>query len=515
MYEPPVSAPDLIPPATRETNDAVQDLVPCHPNVLKDPNALMSTFITVDNVLNLIDIASKDSNRLDAVRILISLLDQAQWVKDPSAPMRYLIQTECETHPSEQAFKHHARHQIEYAQVNAPYLDRRYMPVTHPSSNETPSTKSSLLSNKLSPVSTQKKVIVIDDPKILLDWDELPIPLGDGTECPTGLDLMFLYICSYVTAFPGCYLEILSKKNYSITKGKVARKRFPYTDPTDFTNINVAKFLADQGKLSCDFDDEFVWAIAFAKHMAFDSNIPPDQLDFDSMGLAPPGFPTGPEGVLYSCLPCPRDSKKHASVNLPKSDAGISRARPTKTSNVDNSNDLALATNASLSLHVKSKSKIEPDDNPTWFTRGRGKGLEGPTSTSTSQTSTLEEVYLYPTSRFGRSKEFYVHLSLSSQFESVYQTSVPPERYTSTLVTIQQPPAVIINAPSFQTSGILGMTAFTFGAISPQYLPVAPATSGIPQDVGVDPKLIMPIEPDEQDHEDFDENLVDHEEETH
>ncbi|KAJ7573111.1 hypothetical protein C8J56DRAFT_1066886 [Mycena floridula] len=159
-----------------------------------------------------------------------------------------------------------------------------------------------------------KKVIIIDDPKILLDWDELPnmlkylaqstkrlygvpfernqlivrglhgammflsrVPLGDGTECPTSLDLMFLYICSYVTAFPGHYLELLSKENYGIAKGKVAQKRFPYTDPTDFTDINIAKFFADQGKLPCDFDDGFVWAIAFAKRMAFDSNIPPEQ----------------------------------------------------------------------------------------------------------------------------------------------------------------------------------------------------------------------------------------------
>ncbi|KAJ7579054.1 hypothetical protein C8J56DRAFT_897489 [Mycena floridula] len=476
---------------------------------------------TVDDVLNVIDIASKDSNRLDAVRILISLLDQAQWVKDPSTPMRYLIQTEWqpphwyfnETHPSEQAFKHYARRQFEYAQIDAPYLDRRYMPIPNSSSSETPSTKSSSSPNKPTPVLIPKKVIVIDDPKILPDWDELPnmlkylvqstkrlygvpfegnklivrgvrgammflsrVPLGDGTECPIGLDLMFLYVCSYIAASPGRYLELLSKENYGIAKGKVARKRFPYTDPSDFTNTNVVKFFADQGKLPCDFDDGFVWAIAFAKRMAFDSNIPPEQsihffnihkagLRLETMGLAPPGFPAGPEGVLYSCLPRPRDSKKGTSVNLPKSDAGISRARPTKSSDVANSIDLALATNTSLSLHVRSTVKVEPNDNPA--------RTENPTESSTMDTR------------------------------------------PDLTVAIQQPPAVIINAPSFPTSGIPGMTAFTFGAISPQYSPVAPAMSGIPQDVGVDSKLIMPIEPDEQDHEDFDENLADHEEETH
>ncbi|KAJ7581691.1 hypothetical protein C8J56DRAFT_1101092 [Mycena floridula] len=491
MYELLVIARGPIHQVTRETNVVARDLVPCPLNAL---NALTSN---TDLPL--------DATRLDAVRLLISLLDQAQWVREPSVPMKYLVQTEWhppywylnETHHSEQVFNHHARRQLEHAYIDVPYLDRRYMPVVTPSSSATPSTKSSASSNKPAAVTIPKKVIVIDDPNILPDWDVLPnmlkylaqstkrlfgvpfegnklivrgvrgammflsrVPLGNGIDCPTGLNLMFLYICSYIAAYPGRYLELLSKENYGVAKGDVSQKRFPYTNPSDYTDSNVVKFFADQGKLPCDFDN----GIHPDQSIHF-FNIHKAGLRLENMGLAPPGYPAGPEGIFYSCLPRPRDSKKLTSTNLPKSDTGISRACPTKTSDVDNSNNLAIATNVSLSLNIELPPKVEPNDHPVI--------IEGPA-------------------------------------ESITMDTRP-----DVTIAIQQPPAVVIDAPSFPTSGIPGITAFTFGTISPQYLPVAPSTNGVPQDVGVDPKLIMPTELDEHDHEDFDENLVDQEEEHH
>ncbi|KAJ7597529.1 hypothetical protein C8J56DRAFT_1041725 [Mycena floridula] len=181
------------------------------------------------------------------------------------------------------------------------------------------------------------------------------------------------------------------------------------------------------------------------------------------MGIAPPGYPAGPEGVLYSCLPRPRDSKRTPVPKLPKSDASVSRARLTKDSDIDNSHYLASATTNSLTLNAKQPSTIEPN-HETITT----EGLVEPNTMDTQPDFTVQ---------------------------------------------VLQPPAVDIDAPSFPTNGIPGMTAFTVGAISPRYSPAAPSGSVTPQDVSVDPKSIMPLEPHMQDQEEFEENLSGQEEE--
>ncbi|KAJ7575268.1 hypothetical protein C8J56DRAFT_901169 [Mycena floridula] len=270
-------------------------------------------------------------------------------------------------------------------------------------------------------------------------------PTGNRLSCPSSLDLVFLYLCSYIAATPGQYLALLSSENYGIAKGPVAQKRFHLTNFDDYNAVNIAKFFTNQGKFPCDINDGFIWSLAFAKRMAFETSILSKQANLfftlhkdgarlEAMGLAPPGFPSGPQG----------NPKKPTEVKLPKSTAGISQARPTKQCNVATSQELTLATSNALSLN----------------------------NTASSDMVDIEEMNV------DSKEEIVLKMDTSTDFVASQLTGIP---------------GVAIDAPSFPVGPSPSPATFTFGTVSPIYSLEMFKPVTIPENFGIDPKSIMPV----------------------
>ncbi|KAJ7577988.1 hypothetical protein C8J56DRAFT_1112737 [Mycena floridula] len=211
-------------------------------------------------------------HRINAVQILLNEVDRIQWTPTISPATSHILHSQC------------------YVLCERLLPDLKlYAP------------KASGLSN-MATKAPKVRLIATNNPNVLPDWDSTPgmlcflkqssqrlfrvvieqdrmiirhvhgtmlilghLPIGDGffSKQPSkSLDSAFIYMSCCLGSIPGHYLEVLevlTKGKYGIQFGKISRACFPYSDLTDYTATNVAKFYANQGIQPTDFDDAFPW----------------------------------------------------------------------------------------------------------------------------------------------------------------------------------------------------------------------------------------------------------------
>ncbi|KAJ7593934.1 hypothetical protein C8J56DRAFT_884676 [Mycena floridula] len=363
-----------------------------------------------EEVKYLIELANDASLRcVDAVRILLSIVDVAQWTADVSSAAVYIFNRQWRPAEwyrkliREPSYVCQPLRKIDYIRVDQPDIHSKLLP----SGTLPPNVPTGLL-----PSASGARAFVrpFNDVNIHPDFDDLSgmlrylaqtdhrlfgvqleqnriivrqvrgamlflgrVPVRNGMDEPTeSLDLAFLYACAIIGSVPGRYAAILAAENVYIQPTMTSRSRFPSQDYSDYTPSNVAKFFASQGITPILFDDAFTWVGPFCKKMAkVLKKIPSQSALFNSVFQetlqhpVPRGLGVRPEGGHYPCLPRPPKALVPViTVNKP---AHIIHARNTRPADLANSNELAKATSSSLAIVEDISMDIRPDQTANIF----------------------------------------------------------------------------------------------------------------------------------------------------
>ncbi|KAJ7575438.1 hypothetical protein C8J56DRAFT_1063341 [Mycena floridula] len=364
---------------------------------------------TADEAKELIEIADDpETRRVDAVRILLNIVDIVQWTPGSlSHSAEYILESKWVPPEwykrliKQPGYSCKPLHEHDHIKVELPHIEKKLLPsgiiqTPKTSSKKPKSSTSTPKSVNNPPIATLTEPVKYNDPSIHPNWDSVPgmlaflaqsnkrlygvsidqnrlvvwsihgamlingrLSVGDGFGMPTDkFDIAFIYICAYIGAQPGRYVDILTSEEYGIRLKSAPRQQFPSKDWNDYTPPMVAKFFANQGVLPARFDDVFPYIARISKKLTWElnSNIVLASLFLgihqeSSVVIHNREVPEGINeyGEFY---PLATRDPTDKPVNFPRA-PGIVKARKTKPGDVENSNELANAT--SSSLHIKDK----------------------------------------------------------------------------------------------------------------------------------------------------------------
>ncbi|KAJ7578970.1 hypothetical protein C8J56DRAFT_897423 [Mycena floridula] len=337
----------------------------------------------------------------DEAKELIELADDSSlrcvdaWTPGIAAAAEYILESNNPGYTCKPPREH------EHIRVEVPHIEKCLLPSgvirTTKSSTKPAKSKTESASPKPKEIASVVEMVKYNDPNILPSYDSVPnmlrylaqtdkrmygvaidqgrivvrsvcgamlinsrLPFGDGFGMPTNeFDIAFIYVCAFIIAKPGRYVEILNEENFGIRPSLAERTCFPSTNFSDYTPPTVAKFFASQGIMPNKFDDAFVWMARVMKKMTWEIKGNPilaslflsihqeSSIIVDSKEI-PDGL--SDYGEYYPmAIRDPEDKREPRYPRTP----GISKAQKTKPGDVDNSNELASAT--SISLNIKDE----------------------------------------------------------------------------------------------------------------------------------------------------------------